>query len=121
MYGTAAVGARVRSRTVGTGWLNSAEGGRWYASRSAESKIRYGEPIRRCTAADARGAATEAAWMPVLSRIRESHGGLSYASNCAGLWPRSRKTKRSAKETMKTPAAGANPLLGRNTKMKGNV
>ena len=26
-----------------------------------------------------------------------SHGGLSYASNCAGLWPRSRKTKWSAR------------------------
>ena len=36
------------------------ESGRWYASRSAESQIRYGEPIRRCTAAYARGAATEA-------------------------------------------------------------
>jgi hypothetical protein len=41
----------------------------------------------RCTAAYARGAATEAAWMPVLSRIRASHGGLNYASNRAGLWP----------------------------------
>ena len=29
--------------------------------------------------------------------IRASHGGLSYASNCAGLWPRSRKTKWSAR------------------------
>jgi hypothetical protein len=37
------------------------------------------------------------AWMPVLSRTRASHGGLSYAGNCAGLWPRSRKTKWSAR------------------------
>jgi hypothetical protein len=45
------------------------------------------EPIRRCTAAYARGAVTEAAWMLVLSRIRASHGGLNYASIRAGLWP----------------------------------
>ena len=70
-----------------------AESRRWYASRSAEFQIRYGEPIRRRTAAYARGAATEAAWMPVLSRIRANHGGLSYASNCAGRWPRSLKAK----------------------------
>ena len=31
------------------------------------------------------------------SDIRASHGGLSYASNCAGLWSRSRKTKWSAR------------------------
>src|SRR5579859_5279541 len=33
-----------------------APSGLWYASRSAESQIRYGEPIHRCTVA--RGAAT---------------------------------------------------------------
>src|SRR5258705_13811144 len=43
-----------------------------------------GEPIRRCTAAYARGAATEAGWMLVVSDIRASHGGVEHGSKSRG-------------------------------------
>ena len=56
--------------------------------------------------------------MPVLSRIRASHGGLNYASNRAGLWPQLNKVVGEIVD--EDPDRWGQSSAGREHKVKGN-